>query len=630
MEPTPGFVRLIVVVTIANTASPFHSSLAAYGVLLVVALGLAGCSSDPSGRNVARLGAAEVPTPTASPASPSASPPAESAWPAEQPEPPSGTSLLDTEVMPSPDPEPAPEASSTPVSAPDTTPAPDGDAVDRGHQTPTPGPIEKGEIADSAERGADSDAEEVRRIPWPTYNTSVCCEFPRTSWLLAWDSGFLEIGSNGVATDRDGVTPSIVMRASPDGADWTAPSELNVPSVHFPVPTLEDWASRWSERWPPCWPFWCKPLYADPLLPDEHDVLVDEPVWTIFDVASTGQRLLVGSQWKDKIYVSVTSDLNKWETTEISLQRPRDLHPSLDAVHVARSIELGPDGWLVNVLTTIYVDFISLLPEDIADTAADFYIYRHSQDDGTNGLMIEYSVDESSYLDMERFISWEEFKIPPELFDAYGNVANKPYHPPWRMSGEVWSAQWGESPIKSELPLAHGGTCCIVVGTGSGYFAVEDTSGPGYGPAWGLPTGLFFSSDGGDWTEINHPAGEDAWINSFFALRDGVFVLSTSPVGYISLQETRAWRVSSDGLSWQQTDLPAFVSLPQWPFSNRGAVWLPDKDLHYLRFDLDLFAMIDPERLRDRATAINGDIAIWYEGGGWYGGEGTIERQVLR
>ena len=359
------------------------------------------------------------------------------------------------------------------------------------------------------------------------------------------------------------------------------------------------------------------------------------PISTIFDVASTGQRLLVGSQWQDKLYVSVTSDLKEWETTEIALQRPENLHPSLDAAHVARSIELGPDGWLVNVIATVYVDFISLLPHDIANTATRFYIYRHSQDDGTDGLMIEHSADGSGGRDQKRFVGWEEIEVPPELFDTYGNVSNKPYHPPWRMSGSVWTADWGAAPTRSELPVADGGTCCIVVGTAAGYFAVEDTKGPGYGPRWGVPTELFFSPGGHEWTEVDHLAGEDAWLNSVFALHDGVFVLSTGTTGHNFIAEygeawiVEAWIVDANGLNWQQTDLPAFVNFPHWPYSNSGAAWLPDSDLHYLRFDPDLFTMIDPKRLRDGATAINGNIAIWYGVGGGYGREGTIERHVL-
>ena len=182
---------------------------------------------------------------------------------------------------------------------------------------------------------------------------------------------------------------------------------------------------------------------------------------------------------------------------------------------------------------------------------------------------------------------------------------------PGEAQGSVWSATWGNSPVRSELPVVKGGTCCTIVGTSEGYLAIENTIGiSGYGYGWGVPTGLFYSKDGKVWTRVDHPAGDRAWIHDFVALKDGVLLESTITSNPNQFDEySDVWISELDGSNWRKSELPERRESPNQPDQSttlwRSAEFLPS---------------VDGTRLGKSYLATNGDTAIWF------GPNGTIER----
>ena len=649
MEPKAGLVRLVVVskTSPSDKASHLGIALAAIGVLVALAMAMAGCGSDSAGPAVVRNGVAEVPAPTAS----TASPPAESGQPADQSESSSGASVSAVRpdrqgaAIPS-----DPVATAAPELA--STPAPATALGGRAGSSAAPEPASglPGEPSQGAEVAAAPEAGQIaftiRPELWgkehPFFNT----RWPAGSWLLPWQEGFLHVGygftgqrADDAGTGGQGYVVQgyvvdfsrLLFSASSDGVGWAEPRVLPVPEVHFPVPVFEDWASRWSPRWSPCEYGYCTALVDDPddCVALRAIVLVEcrftgRALSTTFDVISTGDRLIVGSQWQDKVQVSVTGDLVEWDTTEITLPRQEGIHESLSSASRAMSIEVGPNGWLLRVETLFYFDFIQMVPADIAETALRVEIQQglYCEEGGEyTGQKIKFSTKHRQVGDEERCLSWEDESIPRGLYRAYGTFGNKPYPPHERYSGSVWSATWGNTPVRSALPAvdngAYGsGTCCTIVGTGEGYLAIEDTSGPGYGPGWGVPTELFYSKDGIVWTSLDHPAGESAWIHEAIPLRDGIYFESTITIGHGATEEhSEVWVSALDGSNWRKLELPEKRKSPFWR--------IPDtEDIPTWRSP-EFMPNVDGTRLGNRYLAINGDTAIWF------GPKGTIERLLI-
>lgn len=475
--------------------------------------------------------------------------------------------------------------------------------------------------------------------PWGSEARATIRGSSRTSWLLPWKDKFLHIGhpivegheSNvGISYGSQKIDVSrLVFRTAPDGIEWTEPDELDVPRVHFPVPQPIDWASKWSDRWAPCWG--AERCFALVDGVEEHvGYHLDgigyefngESISTIFDVVSNGDRIIVASQWQDNIYVSISQDLISWSTTEITLSDPSDLHQSLSMASRAMGLEIGPSGWLVTIQSVMYIDFISLLPHDIAQTAKNFIIrhqyYGCQDEDEIDGYLVNYSLDKWWSADQERCVPWKDTGIPGGLYSAYGNVANKPYHPPRRYSGSVWSASWGESPSESHLPAAsdligegtHPGTCCMIFGTGAGYVAIEDPTGPGYGATWGVPTAIFYSFDGANWNEVHNPLDERSWVYMAVAMDDSIFFVSTDAYKYDYGIENSSeiWVSDLGGSNWRRSDLQGFIS-------DTSFYHPPHRDLLLWMSEHGLSRKVDRLRFGNGAIAINGNIAIWFGGG---------------
>lgn len=635
-----------------STTRPSHRSLVAAVILVILAVGLAGCGSDHPQPAALRPDITPTPSPVPTSFQTGLSGSADGQERAPRPTPSTtpAASLqavapptLDVEPTANPDTveDPIPTATSNPQPSQTSTPTPVA--------SPTPEPLEA--LADGQVTEMGQIVNRNRSVPWGA-ESQVLSDVrgdvrggrTNAAWLLPWYDGFLHIGHGATGGYDENVgeryssqqidVSSLLIRRSSNGLDWTEPSHLPTPRIHFPTPELEDWSSKWSSRWPPCFSGYCTALVDDPSdcigwRSSNHECLfTDTSVSTIFDVVSTGDRLLLGSQWKNRVHVSVTSDLLEWETFEIVLDESGGIHKALSAASSAKGLAVGSSGWLLSIETAIYFDFISVLPSDIAESALLVDIPQWhfcGEGDQLLGELFRYSLHMRGSTDEEGCLLWEDETISWEQFREFGTFGNKGFQSrrPDRNFGSVWAAEWGENPVRSDLPRPrqgiYMGTCCMVIGTSEGYMAIENTFGPGYGAGWGLPTELYYSKDGNDWSNVQHTVGDTAWINSFFVLHDGVMLSSCETHGLWHPDdntEADTWIVDSGGDNWRQSEYSELAgSVPGCPSY--------PSNLFHLEFVPELLTRVDVSRSSDGAMAKNNGIVIWF------GAEGEIERLVF-
>ena len=622
-----------------------YRALVVAGILVILAVGLAGCGSDRP--QPAALLPDVAPTTSFPPIS--IPPPVGTTHPTENPRAtPKSTPTVTPADLVAPEPTADPERASTPRPVPTPESEPTQASTPTPVPSPTPGQEHFPEQTESIVNGQITEIGQIFNrnwtVPWGA-DARVIDDGSRTiaSWLLPWHNGFLHIGHGATGGYDENVgegylsqeidNPNLLFRRSSNGLDWTEPSHLPIPGIHFPTPELEDWSSKWSSRWRPCAQGYCT------VVTEASDCIgwrssnlecrfTGTPVSTIFDVVSTGNRLLIGSQWNDNVYISVTSDLVEWETFEIILSESEGLHEALSTASRAKGLAIGSNGWLLSVEEVIYFDFISVLPSDIAESALLVeFPQGHTCGEGNQsiGRLFRFSVHYRRSTDEEGCLLLEDETIPWAQFREYGTFGNKGFQPrrPDRNFGSVWAAVWGESPVRSDLPRPtegiYMGTCCMVIGTSEGYMAIENTFGPGYGAAWGLPTEIFYSKDGSEWSRIQYIVGDTAWINSFFVLHDGVILSSCETHGFWHPDgntEADTWIVDSDGENWRRSEFSELAgSVP-------GCPSYPSNLLH-LEFAPELLARVDVSRSSDGAMAKNDDIVIWFGAGR------EIERRVL-
>ncbi len=335
-----------------------------------------------------------------------------------------------------------------------------------------------------------------------------------TGWSVPWGDGFLKIGWPKV--DNQLYDEShLVARSSADGVTWTNLDHYLVPDV------------------------------------GEH----------IGAVISDGERLLVASQTNQQVYMSATNDLIRWDTIEMTLERPEGLADSVQATSYVDHLAIGPNGWLVKITTALDVDILSLA--GIRELGADVRTaYVKNVDYVDDGLILEWwpeEDDRTNALHNRRFFSWDDLDITPDLYFEYTTFhSNKPYIRADNILGSVWSTVGGADPVWVELPDIEGGTCCEIVGTDAGYLALSDPRESGYGPSPSKPAKMFFSSDGSTWDEIEPPAieppvGAGVWIHTIRAVDDGV-VVSGEVLDDVSSTtvEIIFWLGDPDGSNWRE------------------------------------------------------------------------------
>ena len=337
-----------------------------------------------------------------------------------------------------------------------------------------------------------------------------------------------------------------MFRFSADGLEWTDFDALDVPREH-------DYRTRH--------------------VPDVH-------------VASNGEHLVVAVPWPpddsswsehdsddaidgpephSRVYVSVTDDLTDWDAREILTSPPDFLHQSLQTYFDVIDLDVTQSGWLLEAVTSAYIDLPSLVPAEIRRSASRI---RPTDYDG-EGVTFEWTPNEDhepadAGPQTGRF-SWEELGTTLDMYLEYGIdglIRNKPYIPPWQMFGSVWVAAWGEDPVRAELPSG-GDRCCSIAPTGTGYIGLSDHSVGGYAKPWRFgPASLVFSPDGLSWEVIGPIAGEEYWLYAIGSVNDGALIYGS--IYTESSSETRLHLLGEpDGSQFYEIDLAEGTSLIQ-------------------------------------------------------------------
>ena len=369
-------------------------------------------------------------------------------------------------------------------------------------------------------------------------------------WLVPWKDGFLQVG-HPLTDDGYRDRSRFVFRFSADGLEWTDFDALDVPREHdYPTPYV----------------------YPAPYVPNIHVVsngehLVVAVPWPPLDgtwPGHDGDDAINGPKPHARAYVSVTSDLRDWDTREILVSPPDFLHPSLQTDLDIIDLDGTQGGWLLEAVTSAYIDLPSLLPDEIRRSASRI---RPTDYDG-EGVTFEWTPTEDhesagAGTRTGRF-SWEELGTTPDLYEEYGIdglLRNKPYVQPPQMYGSVWVAAWGEDPVRAELPSV-GGWCCYIAPTGDGYIGLSDHSAGGYAPWRFGPASLVFSPDGLSWDIIGPIAGEEVWLYAIGSVNGGAIIHGSKNTDYSN--ETRLHLLGeSDGSEFYEIDQAGGASLVQ-------------------------------------------------------------------
>lgn len=357
-------------------------------------------------------------------------------------------------------------------------------------------------------------------------------------WLVPWDESMLEIGWLKIGEEPNGNgiydETRLVARALSDNS---------VCQNVRPISEIVDIQECWG---------------------DLNHFQITNGGESIKAIQSNGERLIVVSKMAEKVYVSVTRDLIDWDTTEISLLNPPSLPNFVYAIPSVDHLAIGPDGWLIKITTEFTIDI--LVQAGIREPRTGISIDElwdeltgmGGVDERPQGMFIQWWADEEQSNYMKRFLTWDELGFDQDMFYTYyAHLGNKPYVFPDNITGSVWTAAWGEEPIRTELPDASG-TCCAIVGTDAGYVAISDPGAPGYDPTWFGPSEAFFSNDGQKWVPIDSPP--EVFLD-FWAVKDGVIVSSVPVKGDDELSGSNWdtiywWLADSDGSNWREIEEP--------------------------------------------------------------------------
>ena len=388
--------------------------------------------------------------------------------------------------------------------------------------------------------------------------------------LLSWGEGFLHIGfrttdeeSCDVITGRS--------RFSTDGLVWTGFSDLEIPSVHaMPLRlTHEGYVPMDCGDFSYSFPLHISSNGKHFAIASQRPLAVDAWGGTSARSAALLDRIL---QEQTTIYLSITEDLSRWDTIEIPIDQPEDLHKSLHAAPNLVGLSLYDDGWVMELETMIYMNVFSIMPADIRESATSvnpkFDGPWHDENTGENGMTVEWWTDETPYDNPHiRFVSWEELGTTDLLYQEYGSDWY-PYPLPELFEGSIFVSSWGEDPTRFDLPDFH--ICCEVVVTDAGYLAISDPEVPGYHPDWFGSGTMLFSTDARDWETISPLAGQEIVVHGFSRVNGGVLAFG-SPLPHSAAfyeddddWERHVWLGSPDGSIWQRLDVPEDANLIEW------------------------------------------------------------------
>ena len=367
-----------------------------------------------------------------------------------------------------------------------------------------------------------------------------------TGWIVPWGDGVLEVGWLKIGEERNG-------NGIYDETRLMARSLLNSNDCQSirPISKAVDYQNCWGEL---------------------NHYLIPNISGSIAAIISDGEHLVVASQMDKQVYVSVTSDLIDWDTTEISLPHPPSLPDFVYAMSRVDHLAIGPNGWVLKITTEFTIDILVRAGIKDARTGLSIYDLREELDgiNGTvtyeDGINVKWWVDEERSDLMEQFFTWEELGFDLDMFRKfYSPKGNKPYVFPENITGSVWTATWKEDPVRIDLPDVAGDTCCAIVGTAAGYIAVSDPGAPGYDPTRFGPAKAFFSYDGQQWVPIDSPS--EVFLE-IWAVKNGIVASSVPVKGDDELSGSNWdnihwWLSDSDGSNWQEIE-----ELPEPPMSS--------------------------------------------------------------
>ena len=476
-----------------------------------------------------------------------------------------GVSGLLSEDAPSVVTVPADPASQTPTTSAPTTSVPPTTTVD------DPSTDDAGDESSIVELAPEVDPEVPPRGPLDESSTqaeewligpfggSAYGDQQAAPSLFPWGDGFLKIGylntSEQVPTEIN-----LFAQTSDDGLNWEQPFQLNLPREHFGA------------------------FETDTDLQASTSPSI---------IRSNGEHLVVLSQWPSKylvsgqadavlnlryapasahieqrVFISVTDDLESWNLYEYPLPPPDGIHESLDTNVVVQDLVVSNEGWMIQISTLAYMDIGLFIPENIRESAKEIRWKEHN--DGT-GLLIEWIVEDTNSGSSEsqrKLLSWEELGIIKELFYDYGRVHIKPYHFSHRYSGSVLVTRWGEEPIRAELPVK--GFCCQIIATDGGYIGLSDANEPGYLYGQYGPGDLIFSPDGLAWHRLESPTDERIrmqpdcaiWTPSIHAVERGIVMYGVEAPFTIGAACTSnrfgselVWVGDDRGLNWKSQEI---------------------------------------------------------------------------
>ena len=380
----------------------------------------------------------------------------------------------------------------------------------------------------------------------------------RNSWIVPWNTGFLQIGYARVIdpcqveifSDSGRSTvwwfpslngdPYLLARESGDGIGWTTPVRLSIP---VEIPALKIYG---------------RGRFASPLV-----------------LTTNGNTILIGTQRNETAVLSSTTDLVEWQQSEVRFHRPDSLHSKLATSLDLENIALGPNGWLVGVTVTAYINMWLLLPDDIINDAVPIDRLFASND----GISVTwYTKDNES---KTRKLSWEELGIDQDIFYEYGSdlYTQKAAWSSENFSGWVWPHIWdaegaNEYPANwIELPYIFHKTCCDIIGTKDGYIALTIPRMMGYSPLRSGYQRMYFSRDGYEWDEIETPketkSGEHSGEASLFIwsmrqIGEAIFVSGADEEVMSDGSLNRWWVIDPDGTNWRKLESTQYAYMEEW------------------------------------------------------------------
>ena len=231
-----------------------------------------------------------------------------------------------------------------------------------------------------------------------------------------------------------------------------------------------------------------------------------------------------------------------------------------------------------------------------------------------------------------RFVTWEELGIDEDTYLHYGiaEYIMRPHTPAWLRSHEVWSANWGQEPIRAELPEVRGAVGWQIDGTDAGYVGLPEIGTPG---TVVVEHPMFFSSDGLTWAAIDGPEGDRVSLLQLSAVENGIVVAGDvldsqnpdfpdlySPVGY------GLWLGDATGSDWRSVALPglperSWLGLRAGGRGAAGVVGLPEGDwrAQWIVASIDganWLVMEEPAASDLSRMAVNGDVMVGVDGQG--------------